>query len=143
MYVRSRIAYDGCFATHYHHYSKCKKEIALSLQYKLKQIPPQRGALGAGLCDDEKQPLGHFRSPEIGRIHVLKPQRKRKEIGPPVLHNKMSSERGRERGNALMQCADSGPGLFEQTWCTLTCVCSSCFQTFFFWNILSKIMAPF
>jgi len=45
VYVRSRIAHDGCFATHYHHYSKCKKEIALTLQpYKeqLKQIPPRR-----------------------------------------------------------------------------------------------------
>jgi len=30
VYVRSRLAYDGAFATHYHHYSKLKKEIALA-----------------------------------------------------------------------------------------------------------------
>eukprot|EP00487_Bulimina_marginata_P006594 TRINITY_DN26325_c0_g1_i1.p1 TRINITY_DN26325_c0_g1~~TRINITY_DN26325_c0_g1_i1.p1 ORF type:complete len:137 (+),score=5.64 TRINITY_DN26325_c0_g1_i1:55-465(+) len=28
VYVRSRLAYDGAFATHYHHYSKLKKEIS-------------------------------------------------------------------------------------------------------------------
>jgi len=31
-YVRTRIAYNGCFATHFHHYSKVKKEIVLSSQ---------------------------------------------------------------------------------------------------------------
>merc|ERR1712048_685661 len=29
-YVRTRIAYKGSFATHFHHYSKVKKEIVLS-----------------------------------------------------------------------------------------------------------------
>jgi len=29
VYVRSRLAYEGSFATHYHHYSKLKKDIAL------------------------------------------------------------------------------------------------------------------
>eukprot|EP00486_Rosalina_sp_Unknown_P012775 CAMPEP_0201596668 /NCGR_PEP_ID=MMETSP0190_2-20130828/193308_1 /ASSEMBLY_ACC=CAM_ASM_000263 /TAXON_ID=37353 /ORGANISM="Rosalina sp." /LENGTH=319 /DNA_ID=CAMNT_0048057161 /DNA_START=1041 /DNA_END=1996 /DNA_ORIENTATION=- len=45
VYVRSRIAFDGCFTTHYHHYSKLKKEIALTLQPyadKLREIPPRR-----------------------------------------------------------------------------------------------------
>merc|ERR1719242_1351552 len=45
VYVRSRIGFDGCFATHYHHYSKLKKEIALNIQPfddgKLRQIPRQ------------------------------------------------------------------------------------------------------
>lgn len=31
-YVRSRVGYRGAFATHFHHYSKVKKEIALSEQ---------------------------------------------------------------------------------------------------------------
>eukprot|EP01083_Nonionella_stella_P169489 574819_1 len=38
VYVRSRLAYDGAFATHYHHYSKLKKEIALSIKPKIKHI---------------------------------------------------------------------------------------------------------
>merc|ERR1712154_400487 len=28
-YVRTRVAYKGAFATHFHHYSKVKKEIVL------------------------------------------------------------------------------------------------------------------
>ena len=28
-YVRTRIAFEGAFATHFHHYSKVKKEIAV------------------------------------------------------------------------------------------------------------------
>jgi len=45
VYVRSRIAFDGTFCTHYHHYSKLKKDIALTLRPyadKLKEIPPRR-----------------------------------------------------------------------------------------------------
>jgi len=38
VYVRSRLAYDGAFATHYHHYSKLKKEIALSIKPKVRFI---------------------------------------------------------------------------------------------------------
>eukprot|EP01084_Bolivina_argentea_P079976 144922_1 len=38
VYVRSRLAYDGAFATHYHHYSKLKKEIALSIKPKIRYI---------------------------------------------------------------------------------------------------------
>ena len=36
VYVRSRLAYDGAFATHYHHYSKLKKEIALDFRRRPK-----------------------------------------------------------------------------------------------------------
>merc|ERR1712154_576105 len=38
VYVRSRLACDGAFATHYHHYSKLKKEIALSIKPKIKLL---------------------------------------------------------------------------------------------------------
>jgi len=34
VYVRSRLAINGAFATHYHHYSKLKKEIALNSKPK-------------------------------------------------------------------------------------------------------------
>merc|ERR1719295_1132382 len=35
VYVRSRLAYDGAFATHFHHYSKLKKEIALNAKHQM------------------------------------------------------------------------------------------------------------
>jgi len=38
VYVRSRLAFEGVFATHYHHYSKIKKEIALSIKPKIKYM---------------------------------------------------------------------------------------------------------
>eukprot|EP00485_Elphidium_margaritaceum_P005146 CAMPEP_0202697304 /NCGR_PEP_ID=MMETSP1385-20130828/10629_1 /ASSEMBLY_ACC=CAM_ASM_000861 /TAXON_ID=933848 /ORGANISM="Elphidium margaritaceum" /LENGTH=1011 /DNA_ID=CAMNT_0049353733 /DNA_START=619 /DNA_END=3654 /DNA_ORIENTATION=- len=41
VYVRSRLAYDGAFATHYHHYSKLKKEIAMSIKPKIRIIAEQ------------------------------------------------------------------------------------------------------
>ena len=42
VYVRSRLAYNGAFATHYHHYSKLKKEIAMSLEPKYKVLKPAK-----------------------------------------------------------------------------------------------------
>merc|ERR1719356_2415891 len=40
VYVRSRLAYDGAFATHFHHYSKLKKEIALNAKHQMMAITP-------------------------------------------------------------------------------------------------------
>jgi len=42
VYVRSRLAYDGAFATHYHHYSKLKKEIALTAKHEQEQAQQEQ-----------------------------------------------------------------------------------------------------
>merc|ERR1712154_174688 len=40
-YVRTRIAYKGAFATHFHHYSKVKKEIVMAADSNLEQHPKE------------------------------------------------------------------------------------------------------
>jgi len=48
VYVRSRLAYDGAFATHYHHYSKLKKEIALCAKGKKGKEGVAKLVMGGG-----------------------------------------------------------------------------------------------
>jgi len=79
VYVRSRIAYEGCFATHYHHYSKCKKEIALSMQHELKPIPPRPRVLPVELKRTEV--------PKHSKASGIVPHLK-----PPTLHSKLSGD---------------------------------------------------
>eukprot|EP00488_Nonionellina_sp_1-RS-2012_P002965 TRINITY_DN6004_c0_g1_i1.p1 TRINITY_DN6004_c0_g1~~TRINITY_DN6004_c0_g1_i1.p1 ORF type:complete len:252 (-),score=68.80 TRINITY_DN6004_c0_g1_i1:25-780(-) len=106
VYVRSRIAFDGCFTTHYHHYSKLKKEIALTLKPfadKLRQIPPRRVLhdirvsklsgkgnvyhLGATI-----QPLGF-------EDFAIPNNNSRNRVEPPKLHHTINDEYN-----------DAGPG---------------------------------
>ena len=52
-YVRTRIAHRGAFATHFHHYSKVKKEVVLS---ESDQNPNEHAFDGNANGDDNKSP---------------------------------------------------------------------------------------
>merc|ERR1712154_244449 len=88
VYVRSRIAFDGCFTTHYHHYSKLKKEIALTLQPyhdKLKMIPPRR------ILNDINHLTSNSMNCSIYHLDQDKKEeiesKKKETIKPPILHS--------------------------------------------------------